>query len=242
MPKFICEKCTVSKDSEIEYNKHMAICESLSSSPKDRIRQRDTDKYPQSIDDIFKIVLALREENQSLRKRIEKLESVNNIIKKRTIEEYLLSLPKQDYISFQEWLSSIKVTDLHLNIIIEKDLTECLRQILIDSIDSLDNKIPLKIFAQRNKQFYKFENSLWVHFSCDDLKTFITILEQRIMRKYIEWKIKNKEEIDENPQMQELNLQYMFKTNGGGKPIESRISVIRKALFDKIKENMSHLT
>ena len=113
----------------------------------------------------------------------------------------------------------------------------------MDAIDNIDSnkRLPLKAFSQRNNQFYKYDNLKWVQLKPDELKSLISILNQRIIKKYIDWKTKHKEEIDRNTTMQDRDMQYMSKTIGFGKSIESRISEIRKSLFDKIKENMREL-
>lgn len=242
MPKFICHNCDVSKETESAYNRHIAICKFLSISAKERIRQIDEYEKEPSIQEIFQVVISLCEENMSLKKRIDKLESSNNHYKKRTIEDYLESLPGKEIITFNDFITSIIVTDKHFQILLDNNLTECIKQIIIDTIDSHDsNKLPLKSFVQRNHHFYKYENLKWVELKQDELRSIITILNQRIIRKYIEWKTMNKEAIEINTIMQELNMQYMSKTIGFGKSIESRIPEIRKTIYDKIKVDINSL-
>lgn len=243
MPKFICQTCSVTKETETAYNRHIAICKFLSISAKERIRQIDEYEKEPTIREIFQVVISLCEENMILKKRIDKLELSNHHYKKKTIEDYLSSLPKEEFIVFNDWVTTISVTDQHFQILLDKNLTECIKQMIHDAIDSIENtsRLPLKAFVQRNNQFYKYENFHWTQLTHDEFKSIISILNQRIIRKYIEWKTTNKAVIEINPTMQELDMQYMSKTIGFGKPIESRISEIRKSLFDKIKENMKQL-
>jgi hypothetical protein len=242
MPKFICQKCNTSKETETAYNRHIALCKFLSISAKERIRQLDEYEKEPSIREIFQVVISLCEENNILKKRLDKLELSNHQYKKKTIEDYLSSLPVQEIITFSEWTRSIIVTDHHFQILLDKNLTECIKKMIMDAIDTIDiTRIPLKAFSQRNNQFYKYDDLKWVQLKPDELKSLISILNQRIIKKYMDWKTKHKDEIDRNTTMQDLDMQYMTKTIGFGKSIESRISEIRKYIFDKIKENIKDL-
>jgi len=239
MPKFICQNCNISKETETAYNRHIALCKFLSISAKERIRQIDEYEKEPSIREIFQVVISLCEENMNLKKRIEKLESSHTHYKKRSIEDYLSSIQVDSLLDFKDWISKIIVTDQHFQILLDKNLTECIKQMIIDTIDSVDStRLPLKSFIQRNHQFYKYENLKWVELKQDELKSIITILNQRILRKYIEWKTIHKEAIESNTTIQELDMQYMSKTIGFGKSLESRVPEIRKTIYDKIKENM----
>ena len=234
MHKFICPICNEKKQSKIAFERHKALCKILSVSTKERIPEIDT--LP-DIRDIFKIVVTICEENEKLTNRISELERNNFINKKKTIKEYL-SLLKSD-ITFQEWLKTIIVTDEDFQYLIEHNLTECIKHILEKYISNdLIDKVPLKAFHQKNNEIYFFENNIWEILKTDELKYFITILTQRISRKYMDWRTVNSELIASNSTIQELDMNYMAKTIGYGQSIESRISEIRKYIFLKIKQDI----
>ena len=236
--KFICLTCGITKETEAAYDRHISICKFLSISSKERLRQIDEYEKEPSIREIFHVMISLCEENDNMKKRITRLESNNNHYKKKSIEDYLSSLQIQ-FKSFTDWVKTITVSDEHFQLLLDQNLTVCLKQILIDTIDNTDpNTLPLKAFLQRPSHFYKFENLKWIQFPTTEFKSLITILSQRIIRKYIEWKTIHKTEIESNITMQELDMQYMSKTIGFGKSIESRIPEIRKVIYDKIKMDM----
>ena len=233
MHKFICPSCNIKSRTKISFDRHISLCKILSISTKDNNQEIDT--LP-DIRDIFKIVVTLCEENDKLTKRISNLERNNFINKKKTIKEYL-SLLKSD-ITFQEWIKTIIISAEDYEYLLEHNLTKCIKYILDKKLtDSSEDTLPLKAFQQRNNEIYLFENNTWEILQTEHLKQLVTILTQRISRKYIDWRTENSELIASNSTMQELDMTHMAKTLGYGQSIESRISEIRKYIFLKLKQD-----
>jgi len=239
MPEFICPICTLKKKNKSEYESHFALCKISSISAKERIRQVASYEREPTNQEIFQLVITLCEENAKLKKRLDAIETTTKIFKKKSVEEYLSLLPMTDILPFQDWLSTIVVTDDDFQLLIEKSLTECLKQLLLRAVTQTTTKIlPIKGFTKRQNYIYRFEDNKWNPMNNTEIVSILSILSQRIIRKYIEWKNMNQEAIESNPQMQELDMQYMAKAIGTGKSLESRVNEIKKAIYSEIKEDM----
>jgi len=241
MPEFTCPICTIKKNNKSEYESHLALCKISSISAKERIRQVANYEREPTNREIFQLVITLCEENAKLKKRLDTIEITTKIIKKKSIEDYLSLLPMVDILPFHEWLSTIIVTDDDFQLLIEKSLTECLKELLIRALTQSNIKIlPIKAFTRRQNQLYRFEDNKWTPMNNTEITSILSILSQRIIRKYLEWKNTNREAIEENAQMQELDIQYMSKTIGAGKSLESRVNEIKKAIYSIIKEDIDN--
>jgi uncharacterized protein YneF (UPF0154 family) len=239
MPDFICPICTLKKKNKSEYESHFALCKISSISAKERIRQVANYQREPTNQEIFQLIITLCEENAKLKKRLDTIETTTNIFKKKSVEEYLSLLPIIDILSFQDWLSTIIVTDDDFQLLIEKSLTECLKQLLLRAVTQTTSKIlPIKAFTKRQNYLYRFEDNKWNPMNNTEIVSILSILSQRIIRKYIEWKNKNQQAIESNPQIQELDMQYMAKAIGTGKSLESRVNEIKKAIYSEIKEDI----
>jgi hypothetical protein len=194
-----------------------------------------------SIEDMYKLLVNLCIDNNNLKKRIEKLESNNFIQKKYTIENHLSTITK-DIISYTEWVNTLIVSDENLEILFTSNLVECIKSILDTSFLQIHiEKIPLRAFTQKQNTIYIFENECWLPIQSSDFSNLISILSHRVLKKYLEWKNKNKENIETNEKLQEMNIQYMQKANGFGKSTEQRCSDIRKWIFTKIQTSLKNI-
>jgi len=239
MTIFICPTCNTKKQLKRDYESHVALCKITSISAKVNMSQVSNHEREPTNREIFQIIITLCEENAKLKKRIESLETNVKIHKKRTIDDYLLTLPATSIISFQNWLATVIVTDDDFELLIDKSLTECLKQMLLRSLQpQTDKHMPLKSFKQRQNQIYQFQNNKWTLMTNSDFIPILSVLSQRVVRKYLQWKNDNRETIEKNQHMQEVDIQYMSKSIGSGKSLECRISEIKKGICPIITDNI----
>jgi hypothetical protein len=99
-------------------------------------------------------------------------------------------------------------------------------------------KTPLRAFTQKPQTLYIFENDVWKPIQHYEFNNFISVLSHRILKKYLEWKKINQENIESSEKMQELNIQYMQKANGYGKSSEQRSTEMKKWIFSKIQKSI----
>jgi hypothetical protein len=223
------------------FTRHIAVCKFIQYSSKERTLTTEyMDKNP-SIEDVYKLVVNLCIENNKLKQRIETLEHNHYISKKKTIDDYLSMIPK-DIMYYSQWINELVVDDENLKVLFSSNIIECIKSVLETSFLIINiEKAPLRAFTQRPNTIYIFENDLWKPIQHAEFAHFISILSHRILKKYLEWKKLNQEIIDSNDQLQELNIQYMQKANGGGKSPEQRCSEIKKWIFLKIQKSLKNI-
>ena len=236
-----CNYCDRQYKNSMPFTRHIAVCKFIQYSSKERTLTTEyMDKNP-SIEDVYKLVVNLCVENSKLKQRIEILERNHYISKKKTIDDYLCMIPK-DMIYYSQWIHQLVVDDENLKVLFSSNIIECIKSMLETSfLITNTEKIPLRAFTQRPNTIYIFENDIWKPIQHCEFSNFISILSHRILKKYLEWKKSNQEIIDSNDQLQELNIQYMQKANGGGKSVEQRSNEIKKWIFLKIQKSLKNI-
>lgn len=241
MPILKCECCNREYKDRTAFTRHISVCKFIQISAKEKTLITEYIEKNPSIEDVYKLVVNLCVENTKLKERIERLEHNNFINKKRTIEDYLSMIPK-DNISYSNWLNHLIVTDENLQVLFSSNLIECIKSVLEASfLLTHIEKAPLRAFSQKQHTIYIFEEDKWEPISSVEMTHLVSIISHRILKKYLEWKKLNQEAIDSNEKLQELNIQYMQKANGSGKSTEQRVSEIKKWIFTKIQKSLKSI-
>jgi len=234
MTIYKCSLCDKQYKNSSPFARHTAVCKFIQISSKDRnITTEYIEKNP-SLEDVYKLFVNLCVENATLKHRVDILERNNYMNKKKTIHDYLIMLPK-DIIPYSVWINQLVVREENLNTLFSSNLIECMKSVL-DAF--LDEKAPLRAFSQKQYIIYILENEKWNPISTSEFSNLISVLSHRILRKYLEWKNINKELIETNEKMQELNIQYMQKASGFGKSQDQRCNEVKKWIFTKIQKSL----
>jgi hypothetical protein len=234
MPIYKCSLCDKQYKNSSTFTRHTAVCKFIQISSKDRnLTTEYVEKNP-SLEDVYKLFVNLCVENANLKRRVDTLERNNYMNKKKTIHDYLIMLPK-DIIPYSVWINQLVVREENLNTLFSSNLIECMKSVL-DAF--LDEKAPLRAFSQKQYIIYILENEKWNPISISEFSNLISVLSHRILKKYLEWKNINKELIETNEKMHELNIQYMQKANGFGKSQDQRCTEIKKWIFTKIQKSL----
>jgi len=232
-----CPYCNTEKKTKICYNRHVALCEIISVSAKERREQLDNSEKVLSQQEISQIVIHLCEENSKLKKEIEQLKKSSVTATKRNIEDYLLQLPVPT-ILYNYWITNLIVTDSIYQVLLESNLTDAIKRLFESNIKA---DIPVKAFQQRSNNIYICKDGKWEIMVSEEFENLIAILCHRFLKKYMEWKTNNREQIESSNELRELDMLYMRKANGLGKTPKQRSSEIKKWLFTKLKVDMKQL-
>jgi hypothetical protein len=99
-------------------------------------------------------VQKLTEENENLKKEVNRIKSITNIKFKKNILEYLNYLPPPNH-SFKEWLKTFQITYDYLTIVFEGDLIDGIKKCLEDKIAKEGiNSIPIKYFKEKPEYMF----------------------------------------------------------------------------------------
>ena len=176
-----------------------------------------------------------------LSKRVDELEKKladvqpGNIVKSspKTIQEFL-----EEYTgiyNYSTWIRELEIEDDDLDYLFQNNREACIVRIL----NKNKSDIPLLCLIENPNVIYKYEDDCWQVFENEEYKSFILILTQRILKKYIQWKNQHHAVIVQNEDVSELNIVYMNKVNGGSKKFESCVREIKRTFIDNHKRSIN---
>jgi len=184
--------------------------------------------------------------------RVTKLEKDNISLKntllirqKKQIIEVLNTPSFIPNMSFAEWCSTIPVNQTNLLTIFEYDLTEGIKNSILSVILNAElNKLPIQSFIQKPKTIYIYNKTPsetkteWMILKNEMLEKMISTISRKFLKEFLKWQQTNKECIETNDNLKEVELLYMIKINGNKVSNEKRCAEIKKWLYSKITQTI----
>ena len=184
--------------------------------------------------------------------RVAKLEKDNvslknalNLRQKKQIIE-ILNTPKFiPNTSFGEWSSTIETNQPDLLTIFEYDLTAGIKKSILNVILNAElHKLPIQSFSQKPNTLYIYNNKTtnetkleWMIMKNEILEKIISNISRNFLKEFLKWQAINKDAIEMNDNLKELELQYMMKINGSKVSNEKRCTEIKKWLYSKLAKS-----
>jgi len=187
-------------------------------------------------DKIMEQLILLTAKYEHLEKKMAKIEKACTVSRRKNITEYLTTL-RAPALSYSSWLSTITVSDAHLEKLFAGDLKICIKEILEDILDADD--IPLYAFRQKQNTIYMYDDK-WRLMTTDEFARFVSIISHRVVKKYTGWALAHKDEFETDQKSQDKAMHYMSKAHGLDCSVESRTNYIKKWIFTKINVSLSN--
>jgi hypothetical protein len=187
-----CDKCYSKKNS---LNTHLILCE-LKNKTKDekKIEEEEVGDLP-NYSQLVKIVQELSKKYNKLEESLDKMKVwVDNKKKKINIISWLNTSYKCE-LSFDNWVSQIKVTPNHLSYLFENTIINTISLILNHNLPSLTNttnKHPIICFSQKANVFYINKPnsdtvSNWVLLNLEEIVKPLKKIQNNLISELIQW-------------------------------------------------------
>jgi len=215
IPKYRCRLCNEIKNTKETFDRHMIGCKYRHMDVKQRDMQETTLPSQQVM---FQMILDLTVKYGNLEKKLERLQNNQAMKTRKSIMQYLNSLEPME-ITFTKWIETSIITKYHLKMFFDQDIVAALNQCIVDITSNTKIELlPVRNYLQKPNQVYIYdkvqENIFeWKAMDIDDWKKFCKMLTKKIKILYFEWKKENREEIENNEEMAELNYKYIVKLN-----------------------------
>lgn len=194
---------------------------------------------------VLQYINELSEKYEKLEQKVGKLQNTIFQLRKKNVDDYVKSLPPCP-MKFGEWTQKCIVTDKALQSLFDKDMRECLKTVIYQTIEE-SSSVPLKAFTQRPNTIFIYDQikdgslASWRAITHEELEKFTRILGHRILKKYVEWAKEHSNLIDCNAQQQELSICYLNKANCSSMTLDQRLSEIRKTIIANVQISLKNL-
>jgi hypothetical protein len=237
--KHQCTTCNTQFPTKAILKRHGSICTFIHTSAKEHAIDNEYSKIPlPSQEAMFQYILHLTNKYTELEEKVAKLEHNSSISLRKNFKEYLKTMEKPS-VTYSQWIQSTQITEKDLQILLENDLEECIKNIL-QTLLTTHAILPIRAFTQKHHMFYIYDTE-WRIMTSEEFTKMISLLSHRILQKYTKWAKEHRDEWESSQQLQERAMVYLSKANGMNRTIESRTSIIKKWLFTKIQVSLKNV-
>lgn len=240
-PTYRCKHCNKTYRRKIYYNRHIAACELLSKTSKERHDDDEAACDVPPIKKMYEMILALSSRNKSLEDKVEELTKWAAIRKKRLHVVQWLNDNYKDIPIFDDYVKSFDITETHFNLVTKYDYVDGMFCILkqLFPVDE-ESKLPIMAFDQKENTLFIKKSDGWHQFAIEDYQFFIGSIAKKIMGHFVNWQTANTHRLaDENYQKEYTsNIQ---KVLGGNYSKRNPNIIIRRNLYKYLKMNLKNI-
>ena len=153
-----CPHCQRSYQRKVYYDRHIALCEILCKSKKERAVEVEEYSDTPTVRDLYKVVLEMAVKYNDLEKKYKEMEKFVNVKKQKLdIVVWLTTATTHSMTTdYTLWFNNITVTREHLELLFKTDYVTCVVKVLKDHLPSDDEFLPLRAFDEKANIFYVF--------------------------------------------------------------------------------------
>tara|TARA_B110000444_G_scaffold242325_1_gene259537 strand:- start:20387 stop:21172 length:786 start_codon:yes stop_codon:yes gene_type:complete len=203
MTSYSCNYCNKSYIRKSAFNNHQLnceltrICNNVKTNYQENKEETELDiKFNGTINDVYKLLINLNNKFEKLETDYNELKKYATVCKNKIdIIEHLNKNFQYSDFNFDQFINSILITDIELQIIYEKDYIDGIFQIIVNHIEKIkhDSNIPIKAFNNKEGVLYIYLNSLdnshnWVIVDEDRIKSIMKYFDKKLLPLFIQWK------------------------------------------------------
>ena len=231
-----CNFCGKKNTRKSTHVKHVILCEVLHSTKRERVCEEEESSDIPSRRQLYEIIQEIAFKYSIMETKMEEMQKwLDKKKKKINVIEWLNvnKCHEINDISYKDWVSRLQITEKHLQILIEENIVQSIITIFHDNLNcqrekekekEIKYKNPIVCFTQKANIFYICDNNennisnsnniTWKKQSNEEYILLIQKIHSLIWRELIEWKKKNKEEIENNDKMCDLYNKTIIKIAG----------------------------
>lgn len=190
-----------------------------------------------SLNDIWKIVRNLVQENSKLKEEVKQLKSSVRYQQRKIPIMQLLRENSNPKKSYEEWLPSINVNQTILDIVFKDGQTDGIIASLKNSIERLDERdMFIRAFTHKPQTLYIYKNKEWCVMDTETISELQRNITTKLIIQFREWEKDPKvQKLLQNYDTQDIYLNNFEKTLGSKTSPTKAASKIKNALYTYLK-------
>lgn len=235
--QYHCDYCNRMYINKISFDKHVLLCDILSSSSNERKRE-DSENVP-SVRELYGIIKTLVVKCDSLETKIEKMQSwVNNNKKKLNVIDWL-NTNNSLSVNFNDWVNSLIINSSDMELIFKYNFCEGMRFVIQRIITQGDDNIPLKAFEQRDNILFIYTTE-WIIMASDQFELLFKKITKGLIMQFKIWQDQHKHRLCDSD-FTDVYTENAKKIFGGDLSIEQQYTKIKRMLYNHIKINIKNM-
>jgi hypothetical protein len=244
--KHTCSSCRRGYKSKVYYNRHVAVCELMCKSMKERQQENEENDDTPTIRVLYDVILELTNKMSKMEKKIQELSKLADLKKKKINMVDWLNENKTDgnQIDLEEFILNIKVNRIHLENLFQTDYTSGILKVLQDLLPlitdaSINN--PIKAFDNKVNILFAFSDSKWMILTDEKFQKIINIIVKQLLNEFVVWQTENASRMEQD----DFAIKYsanVKKMMGGNFTREQVYAKVKIDLYKYLKVNMKNIT
>ena len=240
--KYICSSCNRGYNRKIYYSRHVAVCEIMCKSVKERkLENEERDDTP-DVRVLYDVILELVNKMSIMERKMNDMSKWYELKKKKINIVDWLNENEVVPSPFEEFIKRIKIGRKYLDYLFKNDYIICIINIIQDLLPlDQSEKNTIKAFEQKNNTLFVYTKEKWIIMSDEILQKLVNIIEKQLLDEFVKWQIENKDKMKED----DFAIKYatnVKKIMGGNLTREQVYSRVKLDLYKYLKVNIKNIT
>ena len=232
-----CPHCQRSYQRKTFYDRHVAVCNILCKSKRDRALDAEEQSDMPTMHDLYKVVMEMTLKYNALEQKFKDMEKFVNI-KKQKLDIVVWLNAKYSTataVDYMTWFNTITVKREHLDVLFQTDYVNGVVKALLDALHREDDS-PVRAFNEKPNLFYIFQNreKQWSIMDDECYLKLMYLLDKKFMIEFGKWTEENKDKLylDDFTLIYAKNVKKIMATR------EHLYSRIKRELYNKLREDL----
>ena len=243
--KHTCSCCRRGYKSKVYYNRHVAICELMCKSMKERQLENEENDDTPTIRVLYDVILELTNKMTKMEKKIQELSKWADLKKKKInmVDWLNENKTEEKQLGLEEFLLTIKVNRIHLENLFQTDYTLGILKVLQDFLPLAEtsNGNPIKAFDNKANVLYAFSENKWMILSDKMFQEIINNIVKQLLNEFVVWQTENASRMEQD----DFAIKYsanVKKMMGGNFTREQVYAKVKTDLYKYLKVNVKNIT
>ena len=243
--KHTCSYCRRGYKSKVYYNRHVAVCEVMCKSMKERQQENEENDDTPTIRVLYDVILELTNKMTKMEKKIQELSKWADLKKKKInmVDWLNENKTEEKQLGLEEFLLTIKVNRIHLENLFQTDYTLGILKVLQDFLPLAEtsNGNPIKAFDTKVNVLFTFNDSKWMILTDEKFQKIINIIVKQLLNEFVVWQTENASRMEQD----DFAIKYsanVKKMMGGNLTREQVYAKVKTDLYKYLKVNVKNIT
>ena len=232
-----CPHCQRSYQRKIYYDRHVAVCEILCKSKKERLVEAEEQSDTPTVRDLYKVVMEMTIKYNTLEQKFKDMEKFVNAKKQKLDIVVWLNAKYLNTVDYFAWFNTITVKREHLEILFQTDYVNGVVKALLDALSREENNdfSSMRAFSEKPNMFYIFMEKQWIIMDDECYVKLMYLLDKKFMIEFGKWTEENKDKLylDDFTLIYAKNVKKIMATR------EHLYSRIKRELYKKLQEDFN---
>jgi len=235
-----CPHCERHYKRKINYDKHIHGCKLLMMTKKERYYENEKKCDTPNIRELYEMIIILSKKNEILERKVEELQKINAIKKKRINIIEWLNNNNPNISLYCQFSSKQEIFEEELEYVWECGYIDGISKILQRWFKDKE-LLPIKAFDQKENTFYIKTIDGWIIMTPELFNNEISRINKQLMQYFVKWQQENVHRISNEDYMDEYTNKFQ-KIMGSNYTRDQINYKITKNIYKYLKINIKNIT